>query len=167
MKWIAKSAATVAALVGMMSAAPAMAASCWTDAAYRAAQIRDFETMMMVSTLRCRITGVDFSEPYNQFIRGKRQLLIAANETLRGQFAQTVGAARALGAYDDYMTKIANSYGGGMAGMNCRDFASVVDAAVASPATTEAVAQLAAMAGSAPRVPGDRCGVTVAMQAGK
>lgn len=167
MNLIAKGVAAAAALVGIMSSAPAMAAACWTEAAYKAAQIRDFETMMMVSTLRCRITGVDFSEPYNQFIRGKRSLLITANETLRGQFALAVGKARALGAYDDYMTKIANSYGGGMAGMNCRDFASVVDAAVAAPATMEAIARLAAMAGSEPRVPGDRCGITVAMQAGK
>jgi hypothetical protein len=163
MGFAGKCGAVMAAMGLAMSSSPVLAANCWSDTAYQAAQVRDFETMMMVSTLRCRLSGVDFSTSYNRFVREKRSVIITANTTLQQQFARAVGAGKALGAYDDFMTKVANSYGGGMAGMNCRDFSSVVDAAVSAPATMDAVAGLASAAGVAPAIPGARCNVTVAM----
>jgi hypothetical protein len=119
-------------LVGVLAAATALmsgevqAASCWSDTAYQAAQLRDLDTMLMVATLRCRLKGNDFSADYNRFVVGKRAILSAANVEMQSAFSQTVGKARALGAYDDFMTKIANSYGMGTAGMNCADYAALV-----------------------------------------
>ena len=75
----------------IFSAAPAQAASCWSVQAVEAAQVRDFETMLMVSALRCRNTGVNFLDEYNAFVRGKRAALTQVNEELRGQFRQLVG----------------------------------------------------------------------------
>lgn len=153
--------AALAAVV--LAASPARADTCWTNAAYEAAQVRDFETMMMVSMLRCRLVGNDFTESYNRFIRANRPVLEAANQELKAQFAKAVGSARALNAYDDYMTKVANGYGGGNDGLSCRDFSSIVDAAVSQQPTRENLVALADHAGSRPNVPGTRCGTSVAM----
>ena len=121
----------------------------------------------MVSMLRCRISGVNFTETYNQFVRDKRPVLNAVNNELRDQFAQTVGRAQAMGAYDNYMTKVANGYGGGAVGMNCADVASIADAAVVAAPTRSALVDLARRAGSSPQLPGCRCPASIAMQSGK
>ena len=118
-------------LMGVLAAGLAMiageahAAGCWSDNAYQAAQLRDLDTMLMVATLRCRMKNVDFSTDYNRFVVDKRAILVAANGDMQSAFAQSVGKAKALGAYDDFMTKIANSYGNGMTGMSCEDFAAL------------------------------------------
>lgn len=159
-----KAITTAMALASALAmAAPAQAAPCWSDTAIEAARIRQFETMMMVSTLRCRLVGADFSEAYNRFVREKRPVLVAAGEAMRAQFAQAVGAQRALGAYDDFMTKVANSYGGGMEGTKCADMASVAQAAAEAPATREALARLALSAGAEPPLAGQRCPLTYAL----
>jgi hypothetical protein len=154
---------SAAIAASLLATAPASAAECWSETALEAARIRQFETMMMVSTLRCRLTGTDFSESYNRFVREKRPVLVEAGETMRGQFAKAVGAQHALDAYDDFMTKIANGYGGGVEGANCADMGAVARAAADAPATHEAVARLALAAGAEPPLPGARCGISVAL----
>ncbi|MCH4150898.1 MAG: hypothetical protein LKF30_02985 [Sphingobium sp.] len=155
-------------LVGVLAAATALmsgevqAASCWSDTAYQAAQLRDLDTMLMVATLRCRLKGNDFSADYNRFVVGKRAILSAANVEMQSAFSQTVGKARALGAYDDFMTKIANSYGMGTAGMNCADYAALARAAAEAPAVRASVVALAESVGSQPPVP-LRCDTKVAL----
>lgn len=158
-----KMAAVMAAGAALAASVPAQAAGCWSEAAYEAAQLRDLDTMLMVATLRCRINDVDFSADYNRFVREKRPILAAANEQLRGQFALAVGKARALDAYDDYVTKIANGYGGGEISMSCADHAALARAAAELPVSRPALIAFAARAGAMPRVPGQRCGVTVAL----
>lgn len=158
-KWVI-GAAMAAALVST----PARAAGCWSPVAVEAAQVRDFETMLMVSALRCRLVGTDFLPDYNRFIREKRAALTQVNDELRGQFRTMVGAAGALNAYDRYVTSIANSYGAGAEGLSCRDQQSLVAAANAQPATRAALVTIAQRASAAPRLPGTRCGVTVALK---
>ncbi len=156
-------------LLGIVAAATAMlsgearAASCWSETAYQAAQLRDLDTMLMVATLRCRLKGTDFSADYNRFVVNKRPILSAANIEIQSAFSQTVGRARALGAYDDLMTKIANSYGSGVAGMSCADFATLAKTAAEAPALRSAVVALAEQAGSAPPIPALRCDTKVAL----
>jgi hypothetical protein len=144
-------------------ALPAQAATCWSDNAYQAAQLKDLDIMLMVATLRCRISDLDFSADYNRFVKAKREILADANNDLRGQFAQLVGDAGALGAYDDYATKIANGYGGGAKGMRCIDFAALTRAAADAPEGRATLVSLAEAAGSAPSLPGQRCGMKIAM----
>lgn len=129
--------------------APAQAA-CWSPAAAEAASVRDFETMLMVSTLRCRLVANDFTEDYNRFIREKRPVLIRINDELRTQFGS-------LDSYDRYVTSIANSYGAGAQGLSCRDIGSLISAANAQPATRTALVELADRAGAAPPLPSGRC----------
>lgn len=156
-------------LLGIVAAATAMlsgeaqAASCWSDTAYQAAQLRDLDTMLMVATLRCRLKGNDFSADYNRFVVNKRAILSAANIEIQSAFSQSVGKARALGAYDDLMTKIANSYGSGMSGMNCADFAALARTAAEAPAIRGSVVALAEQIGSKPPIPSLRCDTRVAL----
>ncbi|MGD9811689.1 MAG: hypothetical protein AB7U35_10220 [Sphingobium sp.] len=157
----------VALVAAMCMGGQAQAASCWSAVAYEAAQLRDFETLLMVQTLRCRIKDLDFSNDYNRFVREKRPILSAASDQLRGQFALDVGKGRALGAYDDFMTKVANGYGGGTVGMDCKDYARLAKMAVQAPAQRAAIVKLAESVGSSPRIPGRRCGTNVALNAGK
>jgi len=157
---------------GMLAAAlaaagPAQAATCWNDASYQAAQLRDFDTMLMVQTLRCRINDVDFSADYNRFVQEKRSVLAGANKELRAKFAEAVGTARALGAYDDFSIRIANRYGAGTPGMDCKDYAVLARAAASAPVARAALVALADGSGSRPDVPGRRCPLDVAYNSSK
>ena len=70
-------------MAAALAASPAQAAGCWSNISYEAAQLRDFDTMLMVATLRCRINNVDFSADYNRFVREKRSILAEANQQLQ------------------------------------------------------------------------------------
>jgi hypothetical protein len=148
--------AGMAALV----ATPAQAA-CWNTDAVAAAKVREFETMLMVSALRCRNTGKDFLARYNQFVRAGRPVLTRANDTLRAQFSADYGAARGLNAYDGFVTKLANRYGGGAVGLDCRDLADFTEAAISASGSMEQMERLASRAAIQPDV-GRRCPVSVA-----
>lgn len=156
----------LAAGLAMVSGEAQAALGCWSDTAYEAAQLRDLDTMLMVATLRCRMKGADFSADYNRFVVEKRPILAAANVEIQSAFAQSVGKVKALGAYDDMMTKIANSYGNGMTGMSCNDFAALARTAAEAPAVRASLVTLANAIGSKPPVPLTRCSASVAIAAG-
>ena len=158
-----KNLSVIAVMGAALLASPAQAAGCWSDATYEAAQMRDFDTMLMVATLRCRIKNVDFSGDYNSFVKNQRPVLAAANREIRSQFARSMSQRAALGAYDDFMTKVANSYGGGVKNMTCNDYAAMARAAAKAPVSRASVIALAQKAGSNPPLPGKRCGYNVAM----
>ena len=147
----------------LVATGSAQAATCWDKTSYEAAQLRDFDTMLMVATLRCRINSVDFSDDYNRFVRDKRPILAQANIDIRAQFARTVGEAQSLGAYDDFMTKVANGYGGGSEHMTCADYAAMAKSAADASSVRSDLVDLAAQSGAQPLVPGNRCGIIVAM----
>lgn len=132
-------------------------ANCWSEAAYKAAQLREFDTMMMVEALRCRKTEANFVHEYNKFVVASRPALLKANASLKGHFEKTVGAKGALNAYDNYMTTVANRYGAGTEGLGCTDMASIVQAALATDGTPEALHQIVAVANMVPTVASARC----------
>lgn len=150
-----------------MPLVPASAAPCWNKVAVEAAQIRDFEMMLMVSALRCRSTGNSFLAEYNRFIREKRDALTQVNDELREHFRSVAGPVGALSAYDNYVTGLANVYGAGADGLACRDLQSITDAANALPATRAAMLELADAAGVTPHLSGARCDVVVAIAGGE
>ena len=149
-------------VTALISTAPVQAASCWSTQAIEAAQVRDFETMLMVSALRCRNTNVNFLNEYNDFIRAKRTALTQVNDDLRGHFEQALGAKAALNAYDGYVTSLANSYGAGAEGLDCSDMQSLTRAANAAAPHKAALVALAQRAGADPRLPGAKCPLTMA-----
>lgn len=154
----------VAAIVAMFSTImPVTArAACWSDAAVSAAQVRDLETMLMVSALRCRIAGRNMLGDYNRLIEKSRPALTAVNDTLRAHFSEGVSARAGLDAYDRYVTAIANRYGGGAAGLDCKDIASILSAANAEGGSAKGLARLARDAGVEPVLGGKRCPKAIA-----
>jgi hypothetical protein len=150
-------AAAAMALVGV----PAQA-TCWTPQEVTAAKIRDLDTMLMVSALRCRTGTSGMLAAYNAFVVQDRVALTRVNEELRGHFAKAVGKAGALNAYDNYVTAVANSYGAGSEGLSCDNMVSIVQAATAEGATYEALSEIADRAGVQPRIDGGACPTVIA-----
>ncbi len=136
---------------------PAQAA-CWSEAAVEAAKVRDLETMLMVSSLRCHAANPALLDEYNGFVKSSRAALTQVNQTLRKQFADAGG----LNAYDKFVTAIANRYGAGTEGLTCNDMASIVAAAQAEGGSLAGLTRLATDAGAEPRLSGPKCSVTMA-----
>jgi hypothetical protein len=155
---------------GMILAAAAVAtvggpasAACWTNSAVEAAYVRDFDTILMVATLRCRTKGVEMATDYNRFVREKRTVLVAANDELRAQFAAGRTQKAALDAFDRYATSLANTHGAGSDTLSCADYKELVAQAVAAPASRVALLQLAAKAEANPAIPSEGCTRQVAL----
>jgi hypothetical protein len=140
------------AMAGVLCASVAITsaqAKCWSEPEAAAAQLRDFETMLMVSALRCRLSGRNFLADYNRFVVKARPALTAANEVLRARMG--------LDGYDRYITSLANRYGAGADGLACRDMASILSAAEAERGSATGLARLARDAGANPSLSGGRC----------
>lgn len=152
----------VLTMIAVATPLHAQGTACWSDPSVAAAKVRDLETMLMVSALRCRLKGQDFLPQYNAFVRGSRPVLIEVNERLRRHFAEAVGPAGALDAYDRYVTAIANSYGAGVDGLDCTDMASILGAAQAAGHSLTSLEALAERAQSSPELPGGRCNLVMA-----
>jgi hypothetical protein len=151
----------VVALAAMVIAAAPAHAACWKADHVAAAKVRDLETMLMVSALRCRAQG-NMLARYNKFVVQARPALMQVNDSLRSHFAEAVGQGRALNAYDGYVTKIANRYGAGVEGLSCADMVSITDAAIGEKPSFQALAALADRAGVQPLLDGDTCPVNFA-----
>jgi hypothetical protein len=145
------------AAAAVATPASAVDAACWSEAAYKAAQVRELDTMMMVEALRCRKTAANFVHDYNRYVVASRPALLKANADLRTHFAGAVGQKSALNAYDNYMTTVANRYGAGTEGLECADMASIVQAAVATNGSADALYAIAVAANMVPTVASDRC----------
>jgi hypothetical protein len=143
--------------LAIVSLAPAKAA-CWNEAAVSAAKIRDLETMLMVSALRCRASDNAMIKQYNRFVARSRPALTEVNETLRAHFANSGG----LNAYDRYVTALANHYGAGATGLDCNDMKSILSAAEAEGGSVAGLGRLAKDAGVEPRLTGGLCAKTIA-----
>jgi hypothetical protein len=152
-----KGAAIIAAIVSFGFSTIAQA-KCWTSEAVDAAKVRDLETMLMVSSLRCRLGGHDFLSEYNAFVRSSRPALTEVNNALRTHFEGAGG----LNAYDRYVTGIANRYGGGADGLGCKDMRSILRAAKAEGNSFTGLVRLANDADVRPRVPGQQCASRIA-----
>jgi len=143
------------AAIAALLATPAQA-NCWSKEAIAAAKIREFETMLMVSALRCRTSGRDFLARYNQFVREGRPILAQVNDVLRQQFVSDFGPGRGLNAYDGFVTSIANRYGAGIAELDCGDLSDITSAALAGSHSVAQLERLAISADIQPRV-GRQC----------
>lgn len=151
-----KSAIAAATLVALpFSSAQA---ACWGQTAIDAAKVRDMETMLMVSALRCRTSDATILGAYNQFVRSSRVALTQVNDILRQQFADQGG----LNGYDRYVTSIANRYGAGADGLSCDDMASILSAAQAESGSLSGLSRLATAANVEPILTGDRCRAVLA-----
>ena len=149
-----KRVATALALAGLAQGGAAQA-TCWSEDAVEAAQIRTLETMLMVASLRCRDSGTDLLPSYNAFVRGHRAMLTVMNDRLRAHFGN-------LNAYDRYVTSVANRYGGGAIGLDCEDMAGLLASARNASGSADELTGIAQKARIRASIPGERCAVTLA-----
>lgn len=158
--YLAGAVALVACLV-----TPAQAA-CWQQQEVEAAQIREFDIMLMVSALRCQVKGQDFVADYNAFVVSNRPVLVSVNDTLLRHFNTAQPGKAALAAYDSFGTTMANQFGnGGGMSEDCAELRAMAVAATASadaPSSRERLLGAAQRAGMEPGLPGGRCGLTYA-----
>lgn len=90
-------------------ASPALAENCWYPHEAKAAQLRDFQTMLMVGTLQCKGASDTSIELYNGFITKQRGMLDANNYILKARFMRESGIEAGRSAYDQWVTSLANS----------------------------------------------------------
>lgn len=104
--------ASCVAGLALIFAGTAHASACWDAQTVGAARISEFETMLMVSSLRCRAGGFDFHESYERFADTYKAAFGAAQLRLKAHF-DAGGSDGGRLAYDRYLIGVANFYGTG------------------------------------------------------
>jgi len=99
------------ALAGLLAAAPVQAA-CIDSQTATAARIHQFETMMMVVSLRCTRMGYDMRASYEGMVTAHQAPFGQAATRLR-RYLGGDGIDPHSGAFDRYATILGNTYGGG------------------------------------------------------
>lgn len=143
----------IAGAVLALASTPVQAA-CWTPSEVAAAKVRDLDTMLMVSGLRCRFQSGALLTTYNAMVVRHRAALTEANMQLKRHFTAAVGGANAL---DRYITRVANRYGAGADDLSCASLQSIAEAAMAEPSTLAALTALAERAAVRPELPEGAC----------
>jgi hypothetical protein len=143
----------VAGAVLSLASMPAQAA-CWSPNEVAAAKVRDFDTMLMVSGLRCRFQSTALLDTYNKMVVRHRSALSEANMLLKAHFTKAIGGANAL---DSYITKVANRYGAGADNLSCESLQSIAAAALGEQSTLTALVALAERAEVSPVLPEGAC----------
>ncbi|MBT2187773.1 hypothetical protein [Sphingobium nicotianae] len=147
----------VGVLCAMTAAAPAHAQRCWNQTLVEAAQVKEYDVMLMVATLRCQAKGVDFSSTYNSFVLTHKPILKAVGDEMIRELNTSLGGKAALKAYDSMSVTMANKYGRGIDGLECSDFQIMLTEAQASRSTRADLLALAQRAGADPVLPAPRC----------
>ncbi len=129
-------------------------AACWTQNEVAAAKVRDFDTMLMVSALRCRFQSAALMQTYNAMVVRHHAALTQANIVLQSHFSPAAGGANEL---DRYVTRVANRYGAGAEDLSCASLQSIAAAALQEESTLPALVALADRAAVAPELPGGVC----------
>lgn len=123
-----------AALASTMIATAAGAAPrCWQPHEYEAAQLRHFQSLLMVGTLQCRGRDRLIEGDYNRFVHRNRTLLDDHNRVLRAHFVRSMGTRHGERAYDRFATRLANNHASGGADRGfCRTAATLTRLAASS-----------------------------------
>jgi hypothetical protein len=147
------------AAAAAMVAVPAQAA-CWTVDEASAANIRQFQSMLMVTALRCQAAGEGMMVDYNQFVSSNRQAIVSENDHIRAHFIHAQGAVQGQRAYDSFTTSMANGYGAGEgAPASCRAAADLAREASAMAGSREGLLLLVNRLQLEARMPEGRCDV--------
>jgi hypothetical protein len=146
-----------AAAAAAMVAVPAQAA-CWTADEASAAGIRQLQSMLMVTALRCQAAGEGMMVDYNQFVSANRQAIMAENDRIRTHFIHAQGAVLGQHAYDSFTTSMANGYGAGEgAPTSCNGAADLAREASAMAGSRDALLLLVSRLQLEARLPEGRC----------
>ena len=152
-----KRALTGAALAGMVLAMPAQAA-CWTRDEAAAATVRQLQSMLMVTALRCEAIGRPVMPDYNTFVSANRAAIAKGDELLKLGFIRAEGPVAGQHAYDAFTTSMANGYGDGTGAPNrCADIAALAREGSAMGGSVEGLLLIADRMGVVARLPHEAC----------
>ena len=126
-------------------------ASCWSADAVTAAKVRNLDTMLMVSSLRCRNENASVMGVYSAFVNQNRGILLQANVELQRHF-------HSADALDHYATLLANHYGAGAVGIDCNSIAAIAQMTHTDGGSVPALAAIAEQAGLDPMLDDSVCG---------
>ena len=151
---------TTAALVAL--SVTSANAACWSPASLTAAKVRDFEAMLRSAALRCNKETPEIKAAYTSFVTLTRPAFAEANKVVRAHFAADNGLVGSFSAYNTFLASITASYGPGVPGLGCTDFAAFVNAANVEGGSFAVIARLADEAGASPTLVGQRCSNRIA-----
>lgn len=86
-------------------------AQCWQPYEIEAARVRDLQIMLMLGSLKCRSTNSEITAKYDKFYE-KTGRLDNYNSALKLHFMRENGIAGGQSAYDEFITRLANSHSG-------------------------------------------------------
>ena len=84
--------------------------NCWQNDEIAAAELHNFQTMLMVGALKCRDRLPAALEGYNRFMSVKRDLIVANQFLLMSHFIREYGDSSGTGAFRDYETSVGNRH---------------------------------------------------------
>jgi len=88
-------------------------AQCWQSYEIEAARVRDLQVMLMLGSLKCRATNSEIAGKYDKFYE-KTGPLDKYNNALKLHFMRENGISGGQDAYNDFITRLANSHSVGM-----------------------------------------------------
>jgi len=146
------------AAVATVGTAPAEAAmGCWEGPAAASVRLKDFQSKLMVATLRCNAMGYDSSAGYNKFMVANKLTLSAANLQVKARFQSAFGKSWQK-EYDRFNTSLANAYGAGATSADiCDELGRTAREAAAAKGDKVRLLVMAERSGAAPRLPGGMC----------
>ena len=140
---------------------------CWNPTQVAAAKVRDLQSRLMVSTLRCQTMGADMSTAYNRFVRANRETIQAANAVLLAQFRTGFGNGQGDTQYDHFATALANGYGADATdAATCGDAAALADEAAAANGDIGRLVAIEDRFGFSSELPGGQCALSFASAEG-
>lgn len=133
-------------------------AACWNKEETSAANIRELQSMLMVTALRCQAAGRGIMGDYNNFVVANRSTLGTMNDRLKAHFIRAMGPVAGQLAYDSFTTSMANGYGAAPSnGEICGNAASLAREAALMAGSMEGLQLLADRQGLAARLPDATC----------
>ncbi|MDO6413363.1 hypothetical protein Q4F19_03115 [Sphingomonas sp. BIUV-7] len=147
-----------AALAAVALATAPVQAACWNDQEISAGTIRDFQSLLMVATLRCQVMHVDITADYNAFLNANKPTIQKMNERLKIHFFKAHGPVEGQRRYDGFATSLANAYGARQGNKEvCTGVASLAREAAMMAGSEEGLVLLAQRQGIATALPEGAC----------
>lgn len=90
----------------LLSAAAPVSAACWEPEEYEAARMRDLQTVLMVSALKCGRADPEMPGAYNKWVGRAKAKLVEGEQKLLAHFVREGDKSK----YDKFTTALANRY---------------------------------------------------------
>lgn len=101
-------------------------AQCWQPHEVEAARVRDLQIMLMLGSLQCRSINSEMTARYQSFSEKRSSHLSGYTNALKLRFMRQNGITEGQHAYDDFMTRLANSHSGAVKSAGFCDMADML-----------------------------------------